>query len=276
MDLTQLCKLNEIVSRIDSQVEAEALLKEFEFIDQATIKYFKDTVTDAECVVFDDDNKNVKHFIFKGTNSIKDWESNVNFFPVTIQSDKPDFKLHRGFYEQWLSLSSWLKKEIFDECNVLHDKRKQLVISGHSLGGAIAIICAIYMQCISERLIKRVCTFGAPRCLNDDMVEWYNQRLKSRTIRVLNCMDTVPKLPLSGPIFNYTHVDSTKFEFKFGGCSLIADNPSSSCNMSNVLYYYKKFSSFFKGLMLRSEPHLLTTYLEHVESFTFFTQFPIY
>lgn len=276
MHLTQLCKLNEIVSRIDSQLKAETLLKDFDFINESTLKYYKDDITDAECVVFDDDFNDVKHFIFKGTNSIKDWESNINFFPVTIQADHPDFKIHRGFYEQWLSLSSWLKKEVLDGNKLLRDKRKKLIISGHSLGGAIAIICAIYMQCISETLIKRVCTFGAPRCLCDDLAEWYNKRLKTRTIRVLNCMDTVPKLPLSGPIFNYMHVDSTKFEFNFGGCAIIADNPSDLSKLGNVLYYYKKFTNFFKGLMLRSEPHMLSTYMENVESFTFFTQFPIY
>jgi hypothetical protein len=273
MDLIQLCNVNEIVSRIDSQLEAETLLRDIDFIDRATIKYFKDARTDAECVVFDDVNVNVKHFIFKGTNSSKDWESNMNFFPVTIEPDHPGLKIHQGFYEQYASLSSWLKKEVVEDSGL---KRKKLVLSGHSLGGALATICAIYMQCISETLVKRVVTFGSPRCLCDDMAEWYNKRLKSRTIRVLNCMDTVPKLPPSGPIFRFTHVDSTKFEFKFGGCAILADTLSESNTVGSALYCYRRLTGFFKGLMLRSGPHMLTTYLENMEGFTFFTQFPVY
>jgi len=265
MELLQLCKLNEIVSRINSQKDAETLLKDFEF---NYIKYYKDNLTDAECVVVDDEYHNIKHFIFKGTDSVKDWKSNMDFYPVSISPGHPDFKIHRGFFEQWLSLSSWLKNE------VEKDNEKQLVISGHSLGGAIAIICAIYMYCISDTLVKRVCTFGAPRCLCKDMTKWYNSHLKTKTIRVLNSMDTIPKLPLPGPILEYCHVDAIKFEFKFG-CSLIADNLSST-HLGNIFYCYKKIIQFVRGMMLRSEPHLLTTYVEYVEAFTFFTQFPIY
>lgn len=274
MNLNQLCKLNEIVYQINSQEDAEKMLGNFferDFNKSTYMKYYSDSSTDAECVVINDDVYDIKHIVFKGTNSLKDWESNLDFFPVDIIQNCPEYKIHRGFYEQWKSLFSFLLREV-EADGLLSCKRKKLVISGHSLGGALAIICAIHMYCISEMLVERVCTFGAPRVLNKNLAGWYNDHLKQITIRVVNFLDTVPKLPISGPIFEFQHVDSTKFLFKYG--YLIPDN--SKEDEPSLSYCYKTIVGFLKGLLLRSAPHQLKVYSECVDSFTFFTQFPIY
>ena len=274
MQLNELCQLNEIVSRVDSQEDAERMLEKFFekkcHSNSTNIKYYCDSVTDAECVVIDDELHDIKHCVFKGTNSLKDWVSNLDFYPIDNIPNCPDYKIHRGFYKQWQGLSSFLLKEVEKDA-MLSNKRKKLCISGHSLGGAIALLCAIHMYCISEELIERVCTFGAPRVLCKGMAEWYNDHLKEKTIRVVNFLDTIPKLPLTGPILEYQHVDSTKFLFKYG--YLAADK---ECQDLSSSYCYKTIAGFFKGLLLRSGPHKLKTYLDNIDSFTFFTQFPVY
>ena len=274
MQLNQLCKLNEIVSRVDSQEDAEKKLENFFEkecpSEHSYIKYYCDAATDAECVVINDELHDIKHFVFKGTNSLKDWESNLDFYPIENIPNCPEYKIHRGFYKQWEGLSGFLLKEV-EVDTMVSSKRKKICISGHSLGGAIAILCAIHMYCISDGIVERVCTFGAPRVLCQDMARWYNVHLKEKTIRVVNFLDTIPKLPLAGPILKYQHVDSTKILFKYG--YLAPDNGGETPSLS---YYYKTMAGFFKGLLLRSGPHQLKTYLDNIDSFTFFTQFPVY
>ena len=285
MDLKSLCKLNDIVSKIDSEEDIKKNLKEINIIFKHNddhpiyIKYFKHVETDAEVVVINDDLNNIKHFVFKGTDSKKDWQTNFDFIPIEIVvGGIKKYKIHRGFYEQWRGLSTWLKNEILKDGLLYSKNPKKLVISGHSLGGALAIICSIYMYCISNSLVQKVCTFGAPRVVCKGLTEWYNERLKCKTIRVINYFDIIPKLPLPGPLFEFCHVDSKNvFEFKYKGYYLISDKPySNESTIENVLFYCQKFTGFFKGLMMRSEPHSLSTYLENMDSFSFFNDFPIY
>lgn len=272
MHLNKLCEINNIVSNINSQEDAE---KSFQNDHFSYIKYYQNKKTDAECVILDDDEHAIKHIIFKGTDSLIDWEYNLDFFPVALTDERPEFKIHRGFYEQWLSLSEWIIKEI--ETDGLNLKRKKVVISGHSLGGAIAIICAIYLYCISDTLVQNVITIGAPRAVCIDMKEWYDKRLKKRTIRIIDIFDTVPKLPLAGPLLQFSHVDGINFRFYRG--NLLPDDNSQIENESvfgSFKHYCNVFSGFFRGVIRFSTHHHLSSYMDNINSFSFFKQYSVY
>lgn len=82
-----------------------------------------------------------------------------------------------------------------------HLKRRptaNLIITGHSLGGALATICAARMEAISYMVNPDyLITFGSPTVGNEE----FANSLRGESVRFDNRGDPVPTVPLSG-----THV----------------------------------------------------------------------
>lgn len=130
------------------------------------------------------EEKDSQYLLFAGSYDIKDWMENTEF--VKVERDGMGW-LHNGFADYF----DELKKEIIQRIN----PGKKLYIGGHSLGGAISCICALYLHNKGFK-IESVYTFGMPRTGNK---EWKN-RFKDSKIehyRIVNAKDivtTVPKL----------------------------------------------------------------------------------
>ena len=91
--------------------------------------------------------------------------------------------VHSGFNEAF----NLVKDHIQRDLNSPENKNKPLIITGHSLGGALAMIA-------TKRLrydIAACYTFGSPRVGND---EWFGG-IKTPVYRVVNAVDCVTMLP---------------------------------------------------------------------------------
>ncbi len=113
---------------------------------------------------------------------------------------------HQGFQRAWQALApevhAWL---------ALHHPR-QITLTGHSLGGAIAIVAAYYLS--NAWAINEVVTFGCPRVGSDDFANAYsNARSASNdsavglgaiTTRYVMSSDLVARVPWES--FGYNHV----------------------------------------------------------------------
>ena len=67
----------------------------------------------------------------------------------------------------------------------MHDI-KQVIFTGHSLGGALAVVAAARSKYVGE-----VYTFGQPRVGNRK----YSKQVKSKVYRFVNNNDIVPRIP---------------------------------------------------------------------------------
>ena len=89
---------------------------------------------------------------------------------------------------------------------------RPLYISGHSLGGAVAVVLAerlVAKGVLTAERIAGVYTFGMPRAGNAAFAETYRQRgLDDRTFRFVYGVDLVPQVPPPDGLFNYRHVGS--------------------------------------------------------------------
>lgn len=95
------------------------------------------------------------------------------------------------------------------------------VVTGHSLGSALATLFVMENDSKRKFDIGTLCTFASPRVGNMEFVHLFNQ-LAITSWRIVNLRDLVPKLPFHFPIlFDYGHVD---VEYSFDSANFAKKN----------------------------------------------------
>jgi len=100
--------------------------------------------------------------------------------------------LHRGFQED--------ASAIYNDATPHLRKDLPLRITGHSLGGAVAMVLAAYFE-EQGYIVERLVTFGQPRITSEPPSE----KLVSVATRVVNDLDVVPLVPPHTAIRPYQH-----------------------------------------------------------------------
>jgi Lipase (class 3) len=94
--------------------------------------------------------------------------------------------------------------------------RRSFVVTGHSLGAALATLFAMENDYKKKFNITTICTFASPRVGDTDFAERFNH-LPPDSWRIVNCQDIVPKIPFRiTKRFDYEHVE-TPYWFSSGG-----------------------------------------------------------
>lgn len=132
-------------------------------------------------VVFDQDSIWI---VFRGTDEVKDWLVNLDM--AKLPGPGRGEEVHRGFEESFQLVSSEIV-DILTSAN-LTTKRKQIFITGHSLGGAIATVCARHLFHTPR---PKLITFGSPRVGNSDFI----CAIPGKHVRVVNSADPVTQVP---------------------------------------------------------------------------------
>lgn len=110
----------------------------------------------------------------------------------------PRAQMHNGFVRAMITIQDRLHQYI-----VAHQPRK-LTITGHSLGGALATLCALDMRLTYDGQHEiDLYTFGAPRVGNSDFQALFNESVPN-SYRIVNGQDIVPTIP--GEFLGYRHV----------------------------------------------------------------------
>jgi len=157
---------------------------------------------------------------FRGTGSAMDWVSDFISQQVSFRPGKPQCLSHKGFTDIYSSCREDIRSLV-----QASDPDKQLFITGHSLGGALATLAAFDMALNDERE-PIVYTFGAPRVGDPKFARAYNRTVKQHW-RIQNEYDIVPHLPplvyrqpKTKNIFYYMHVrGEVKRSFRMGSVS---------------------------------------------------------
>ena len=125
--------------------------------------------------------------IFRGTQLLADWMSNVNVAPARSDSG---YAVHDGFNKSFNSM----KLRLDDLMKVVSkEKVKHVHCIGHSLGGALATLCANWIQ---ENHSTYLYTFGSPRVGLYDFSNYLSIQMTTKRIyRVYHKTDPVPMIP---------------------------------------------------------------------------------
>jgi triacylglycerol lipase len=110
---------------------------------------------------------------------------------VVMQTDENGVKVHKGFQQAFQRV----EPEVLPAARQLADHA--LYITGHSLGGALALIAT---SAINSDNLAACYTFGSPKVGNEE----FGDKIKSPIYRIINAYDIVPFLPFTAimmPIF---------------------------------------------------------------------------
>ena len=222
----------------------------FMTMPSATARLVQSEKTDTQLAILEDLDDNRTTIVFRGSENNKDWATNFQLFTKeqnwskekketfreemkavkkTVRADETlvypqeygepsrPVRMHEGFIKAYLSI----RDEIHEHAK--SSETTQYRVTGHSLGGAIATLCAVDLQYnFGDRIAIEVYTFGAPRTGNSAFTKSYNQRVPD-TWRIVNGWDAVVGLP--APWQGYRHVDAVmklarKFTWKIISGSL--------------------------------------------------------
>ncbi|KAL7178087.1 hypothetical protein ACSBR2_031274 [Camellia fascicularis] len=140
---------------------------------------------------------------FRGTQerSLQNWIEDLYWKQLDLNyPGMPDAMVHHGFYFAYHNTTvrpgvvNAVKraKQLYGDIDIM--------VTGHSMGGAMAVFCGLDLKVNHEARNVQVMTFGQPRIGNAAFASYYSQ-LVPNTIRVTNDHDIVPHLPPYYPHF---------------------------------------------------------------------------
>ncbi|MCZ2340443.1 MAG: lipase family protein [Bacteroidales bacterium] len=131
--------------------------------------------------------------VFRGTDDNSDWLVNLDRNSV----ETPHGAIHRGFHSAYQPLKPQILK-LLEPLSAKH-----LWITGHSLGGALAVVCAYDLIENEQKSVDGIVTFGQPMVARVKLADHLDSILLGRYARFVNDADIVPRVPPS-----HTHCGS--------------------------------------------------------------------
>jgi len=161
--------------------EPDMFSKWFEKVGSGSPDFIEKAGTQAYCFETDVD----RVLVFRGTEpeQLRDWRADANLNKLSMQEGGC---VHEGFSraldQVWNPTEKWLSTA----------GAKKLWITGHSLGGALALLAGARLNGIEAN----VCTYGQPRVGDQLFAMQAEKKLGSRYCRFVHNRDIVARIPL--------------------------------------------------------------------------------
>ncbi|CAD8062043.1 unnamed protein product [Paramecium primaurelia] len=200
--------------------------------------------------------------VYRSTQDLTNWINNVKFFKQEF-GDCKDCAVHLGFWETYTAISN----EMINCTKTLRQKypKSKVLITGHSLGGAIAALMAVDVTRLGIQ-VDNFFTYGAPRVGNIEFATWFiNYVVPKEYWRVTHYADTVVHTPPMN--FYYSHLpqevwyneENTSFKICLQG--LVEDD---TCSNSLWWYSISDHTSYFNEFQ-----ECKTQFIHHNETMHF-------
>lgn len=129
-----------------------------------------------------------------------------------------DAYVHGGFYSSYHNTS--LRDQVISAVQSTLAKRPELevAVTGHSLGAAMACLCALDLNVNVGISNLKIITFGQPRVGNKVFAQFFNERIPY-SIRMTHGHDPVPHLPPPSPVsqtYSYYHTATEVWIYNIG------------------------------------------------------------
>ena len=141
---------------------------------------------------------------FRGTDNAKNWVKNFKFLPAKT----PLGVVHAGFMDAYRALQPGVMRALADA----HDGSRPIWLTGHSLGGAIAMLQAVDLH-EAKLELGGVVTFGQPPVGFANFADGWEASPPGRLLRFVNHRDAVPEItgPVALPWASLTHAGQLRY-----------------------------------------------------------------
>jgi hypothetical protein len=129
---------------------------------------------------------------FRGTSDVEDWVADLDAAPGNYRPIGGFGQVHAGFQDVY----ELVRTSIATNLATATAGCDQILITGHSLGAALAVLAApdVFRNMPPNKIEPRVITFAGPRVGLSDFASKFNADIES-CFRVVNFLDIVPYLP---------------------------------------------------------------------------------
>lgn len=153
------------------------------------IAHFTGNYTDQQGFIAIDPTKNLIVVVFRGSDSLDNWLYDLKFTFTTCEFGTA-CEADDGFYACWTSVKNAVVATVANAVSTFPGYK--LVITGHSLGGAVATIAGAYLRKVGYPC--DVYTYGSPRTFNTVGADYVSTQTGGN-YRVTHFDDPVPRLP---------------------------------------------------------------------------------
>ncbi|MGK7908827.1 MAG: Mbeg1-like protein [Synechococcus sp.] len=184
--------------------------------EELSLEFFEDKPSETFAIAFTLMlPKRVTIVAFRGTINLQNWITNLNVDPTQLpeaklSSNTKSITVHEGF----LKATQKVQKDINDYLG--RQQPKEVYFTGHSLGGALAVLSAVNLSIAEEQKnnideqkeridednkdyrvnIAGVYTFGQPKVGANSFQAYYKGKFgNEKLIRFVNNSDIVPRIP---------------------------------------------------------------------------------
>lgn len=196
------------------------------------IRVYENKFTDNLGYLAYNEAKNTIFLVFRGTmdTSAMNWVAqNFNFPKTEYPSNEcHQCKVHRGFYQAYKNLGvSEMMKDLKDLKSKYPEAK--LVVSGHSLGGAMAYF-GFLDACDKVGKVDLLITYGAPRVGDSEFANYFkNKNCGGEKFRVVYKKDPVPHVPPS--VMGFSHgFSEIYYENNFDSYTYCVDVEDEKCS----------------------------------------------
>lgn len=169
-----------------SQLEIERELPEYGY-HGTDVVFFGSSLTQGFIIEFE----NIVAVSFRGSFTLREWLNNLK----TWRKRTPYGGIHAGLYQTIQQVGPMILRIVLPRLK----RGRELVVTGHSRGGALAVLFAI-MVLLNGHDTNAVITYGSPMFCDSKLAGFVdNSRARMPVFRIVNKWDVVPMLPSLRP-----------------------------------------------------------------------------